>query len=77
MTIMSTDTRIRVIKHAERKRRAKARIKQGGNAARRPGQDKARDAAETVTGWVDELRMQKRQDANALSGFNDLFEDPA
>ena len=73
---MSTDPRIRVIKLAERKRRAKARVKQGRAAARRLGQDKARnDAADTVTGWVDELRRQKRQGAGAASDFNNLFED--
>ena len=74
---MSTDQRIKVIKLAERKRRAKARIKQGRASACRPGQDRARDAADTVNGWVDELRRQKRHDADALSDFNDLFEDPA
>jgi len=72
---MSTDPRIRVIKLAERKRRAKARAKQGRDSARRPEQAQARDDAATVNGWVDELRRQKRQDANALSDFNDLFED--
>jgi hypothetical protein len=73
---MSTDPRIRVIKLAERKRRAKARVKQGRAAAtRRPEQDQARDAANTVTGWVDELRRQKRQNTDAAGDFNDLFED--
>jgi hypothetical protein len=74
---MSTDPRIKVIKLAERKRRAKVRIKQGRASARRRGQDSARDAADTVNGWVDELRRQKRRGANALSDFNNLFEDPA
>jgi hypothetical protein len=74
---MSTDHRIRVIKLAERKRRAKARVKQGRASASRPAQDEARDAADTVTGWVDELRRQKRPGADALSDFNNLFEDPA
>ena len=77
ITIMSTDPRIRVIKLAERKRRAKARVKQGGGSARRPGQDRARDDAATVNGWVDELRRQKRQGASALDDFNNLFEDPS
>jgi hypothetical protein len=72
---MSTDPRIRVIKLAERKRRAKARIKQGRDAARRPVPDKTQDAAETVTGWIAELRQQKRQGAGAASDFNNLFED--
>jgi hypothetical protein len=72
---MSTDPRIRVIKLAERKRRAKARVKKSRDAARRPRQDEARDAAHTVTGWVDELRRQKHQSADALSVFNSLFED--
>lgn len=72
---MSTDPRIRVIKLAERKRRAKARIKQGRDAARRPGPVKTQDAADTVTGWIDELRQQKRQSAGAVSDFNNLFED--
>ena len=71
---MSTDPRIRVVKLAERKRRAKARVKQGRAAAARPKQDKAREAADTVTGWVDELRRRKRQGAGAASDFNDLFE---
>ena len=76
---MSTDPRIRVIKLAERKRRARARVKKGGASAARPGrdQDKARDAAATVTGWVDDLRRQKDQAADAAGGFNSLFEDPA
>jgi hypothetical protein len=71
---MSTDPRIRVIKLAEQKRWAKARVKQGRDSARRPEQDKARDDAATVNGWVAELRRQKRQDADALSDFKNLFE---
>jgi hypothetical protein len=74
---MNTIPRIKVIKLAERKRRAKARVKQGGEPDSRPVQDKARDDAATVNGWVDELRRQKRQGANALSDFNNLFEDPS
>jgi hypothetical protein len=73
---MSTDPRIRIIKLAERKRRAKARIKQSRDAAQRTEPDKTQDAAETVTGWVDELRQQKQQNTNAASDFNNLFEDP-
>ena len=72
---MSTDPRIRVIKLAERKRRARARVKKNRDSARRPEQDKAPDAATTVTGWVDELRQQKREGAGTLSAFNNLFED--
>ena len=72
---MSTDPRIRVIKLAERKRRAKARIKQGRDAARRPGLDKTQGAADAVTGWIDELRQQKQQSADAASDFHNLFED--
>ena len=72
---MSTDPRIRVIKLAERKRRAKARVKQGRASARHPGQDEARDATATITGWVDELRQQKRESTDAASDFNNLFED--
>ena len=72
---MSTDKRIKVIKLAERKRRAKARAKQNKAAAARPAQDEERAAADTVTGWVDELRRQKEQSAGAASDFNDLFED--
>jgi hypothetical protein len=74
---MSTDPRIKVIKLVERKRRAKARVKQGRASARRRGQDSARDAAAAVNGWVDELRKQKRQGTDALSDFNNLFEDAA
>jgi len=72
---MSTDKRIKVIKLAERKRRAKARAKQNKAAAARPAQDEERAAADTVTGWVDELRRLKEQSAGAASDFNDLFED--
>ncbi len=72
---MSTDRRIKVIKLAERKRRAKARVKQGQAAAERPERDEARDAAATVTGWVDDMRRQKRQSTDAAGDFNDLFED--
>lgn len=72
---MSTDRPIKVIKLAERKRRAKARVKQERAAASRPAQDEARDAANTVTGWVDDLRRQKRQSTDAAGDFNDLFED--
>jgi hypothetical protein len=74
---MSTDQRIRVIKLAERKRRAKARVKQGRASAAHLGMDKAREAADTVNGWVDELREQNRQGSDALSEFNNLFEDVA
>lgn len=72
---MSTDPRIKVIKLAERKRRAKARVKQGRKAAHRPEPDKTQEAIATVTGWVDELRRQKQQSAGAESEFNNLFED--
>jgi hypothetical protein len=72
---MSTDKRIRVIKQAERKRRAKARIKQSRPSAARLGQDKEREAVDTVNGWVDEMREQKRQGSDALNDFNNLFED--
>lgn len=72
---MNTDPRIRVIKLAERKQRAKARVTKGRGLARRHGQDKAPDVAVTVTGWVAELRRQKHQSTDALSAFNDLFED--
>ena len=72
---MSTDQRIRVIKLAERKRRAKARIKQARAVASRSGPDKTQVAADTVTGWVDELRQRKEQSADAASNFNNLFED--
>lgn len=72
---MSTDPRIRIIKLAERKRRAKARIKKSRDSAQRDGQDKASDAATTVTGWVDELRRQKPPRTDAASDFNNLFED--
>jgi hypothetical protein len=72
---MSTDPRIRVIKLAERKRRAKARVSKGRDSARQRGPDQARDAAATVAGWVDELLGQKHQDADALGAFNNLFED--
>ena len=72
---MDTNSRIKVIKLAERKRRAKARIKKNSDPARLPGQGKAPDAAATVNGWVDELRRQKHEGAGALSAFNDLFED--
>ena len=72
---MNTDPRIKVIKLAERKRRAKARIKKGRDSARPCVQDKAREAAATVAGWVEELRGQKDEGADVLSAFNDLFED--
>lgn len=72
---MSTDPRIRVVKRAELKRRARARIKKGRDAARRREQDNAPDAAATVNGWVDEMRRQKDQGADALSVFNSLFDD--
>ena len=76
-TNMKTDPRIKVIKLAERKRRARARVKHERASARRTGQDKAPDAAATVTGWVDELRRQKQQAADAQGDFDSLFEDPA
>lgn len=72
---MSTNSRIKVIKLAERKRRAKARVQKDGDSARLLEQGKAPDAAATVNGWVDELRRQKHDGVDALSAFNDLFED--
>lgn len=69
------DPRIRVIKPAERRRRREARVRKGQESAHRPQQDEAREAAAAVTGWVDELRGQKQQSADALSVFNSLFED--
>jgi hypothetical protein len=74
---MNTNPRIRVIKLAERKRRARARVRKGRASASLPRQDKARDAAAAVTGWVDELRRQKQQAADELSDFNSLFGDAA
>jgi hypothetical protein len=74
---MDMNPRIRVIKLADRKRRAKARVRKGRASAGRPARDKAREAAAAVTGWVDELRRQKQQSADAVSGFNSLFEDAA
>jgi type IV secretory pathway VirD2 relaxase len=78
-TIMNTDPRIRVIKLAERKRRARARVKKGRAYVPRPEQaeDKARNAAAAVAGWVDELRRQKQQAADATGDFSSLFKDPA
>ena len=72
---MSTNPRIKVIKLAERKRRAKARVLKEEDSARLHELDKAPDAVTTVNGWVDELRRQKHEGAGALSAFNDLFED--
>ena len=76
-SLTNMSPRIRVIKLAERKRRAKARVRKGQADARPLVPDKARDAAATVTGWVDELRRRKQQSADAVSGFNSLFEDAA
>jgi hypothetical protein len=73
---MATNSRIKVIKLAERKRRAKARVNEGQDPGRSPERDKGPDAAATVNGWVDEMRRQKDEGAGALSAFNDLFEDP-
>jgi hypothetical protein len=73
---MSTDPRIRVVKSAERKRRAKARVKKSRDTARQRELDNAPDAAAaTVNGWVDDMRRQKHQGADALSVFNSLFDD--
>ncbi|HEY0079600.1 MAG TPA: hypothetical protein VGB73_13385 [Pyrinomonadaceae bacterium] len=72
---MSTDHQIKVIKLTERKRRAKARIENDRESSHPRGQDEVRDATATVTGWVDDLRRQKHQSADALSIFNSLFED--
>ena len=72
---MSKKPRIKVIKLAERKRRAKARVLKDKVSAGLAEKDKAPDAAATVNGWVDELRRQKHEGAGALSAFNDLFED--
>jgi len=72
---MSTKPRIKVIKLAERKRRAKARANKGRDSASLSGEHKPPDAVATVNGWVDELRRQKQEGDGALSAFNDLFED--
>jgi hypothetical protein len=76
---MKTKPRIKVIKLAERKRRARARVKQGRASVPRHEQDedRARNAAAAVNGWVDELRRQKRQAADATGEFSSLFKDPA
>jgi hypothetical protein len=74
---MSTKPRIKVIKLAERKRRAKARANKSPDSGRLPEREEAPNAADTVNGWVDELRRQKHESAGALSAFNDLFEDEA
>jgi hypothetical protein len=74
---MNTKPRIKVIKLAERKRRARARVKQERAATRGPRQDESRDAAAAVTGWVDELRRQKQKAADTQGDFDSLFEDPA
>jgi hypothetical protein len=74
---MEINPRIKVIKLAERKRRARARGRKARESVLRLGQETAPDAAATVTGWVEELRQQKHQSPDALSGFNSLFDDAA
>ena len=78
---MNTKPRIKVIKLAERKRRAKARVRKERASASGPAheEDRARNAAAAVTGWVDELRRQKQQQAaaDATGDFDSLFKDPA
>lgn len=72
---MSTNPRIKVIKLAERRRRARARVNKGKDPARPAGQNRTPDAAAAVSGWVDELRRRKHEGAGALDAFNDLFGD--
>ncbi|MDT7687747.1 MAG: hypothetical protein QOE46_506 [Acidobacteriota bacterium] len=72
---MDINPRIKVIKLAERKRRARVRVRKTRASVLRLGQDTERDAAATVTGWVEELRQQKHQSPDAVDGFNSLFED--
>ena len=40
-------------------------------------EDRARNAAAAVTGWVDELRRQKQQSADTSGDFSSLFKEPA
>jgi hypothetical protein len=78
-TTMKIKPRIKVIKLAERKRRARARVKKGRAPVplHEQAEDRARNAAAAVTGWVDELRRQKQQSADTTGDFSSLFKEPA
>jgi len=67
--------RIRIIKFAERERRAQARVVK--RLASTNHIAPVPDAATTVTGWIDELRQLKRQSAEAAPSVKSLLGDTA
>jgi hypothetical protein len=69
--------RIRIIKLAERKRQAQARVVKRRAAASHSVPAQARDVATTVMGWIDELRQLKRQSTGAAPSVKSLLGDTA
>jgi hypothetical protein len=58
---------IRIIKRAERERQSEARAEKRPASVTRIAQDKARDTATTITGWISKWQQQKEQ--NGVSAF--------
>jgi hypothetical protein len=63
------DQRIRIIKLAEREQQAEARIAKRRASRSHVAQEKARDAAWTITRWIGELREQKQLNFEAARAF--------
>jgi hypothetical protein len=73
--IMTMNSPIKIIKRAERERQREARVAKRLASASQLPQEKARDAATTITGWISELRQQKQQSAVPARIFKSLFGD--
>lgn len=66
---MSSNSQIRIIKPDERRRQREARVAKPPASANRIAQEKSLDAADIITGWVDEWRQHKQQSAQAARRF--------
>jgi hypothetical protein len=60
---MNPNPRIRIIKRAERLRQPETPVAKRPASASHIVQEKARDAANTVKGWIVNSRQQKQQSA--------------
>jgi hypothetical protein len=58
---MNENPRIKVIKRAERERQSEARAANPSASVTRVAQEKARDAAATITEWISKWQQEKEQ----------------
>lgn len=72
---MSSNNQIRIVKRAEREQQAEELEAKQLESASETTQEKARDAALTVTGWIVE-QQEEQSTGGARANFEKLFEEP-